>query len=153
MNNFNDIEQRLHTDFKKSLDMRNEWIFKIQSTLLMVSSTAFAVLVSLSLGNASSDNPYNRVLLAFSFLLNTVCILSSSISLFENRAMSNEMSRISYNKLEEFQLRKNGIDVPSSKQYASRKRIFVICESISYISFLFFIISLTIYALYKLLFM
>lgn len=150
MNKFIEMEQRLHTDFKKSLDMRNEWIFKIQSTLLMVSSTAFAVLVSL--GNTSSDNFHSRVLLAFSILLNMVCILSSSISIFENRAMSNEMSRISYNKLKEFYLRKNGIDSPFSKQYASRKAIFVIFESVSYISFLFFIVSLTIYALHKLLF-
>lgn len=147
MNNDIGIEQRLLTDFKNTLDRRNEWIFKVQSTLLMVSSTTFAVLVSL--GNISNGSLCSRILLASAILLNMVCILFSSISLFENRAMSNEMSRISCNKLKEYQLYTLGIDAPSSKQYASRRPIFVICEKCSYISFFLFIITLTVYAIYR----
>lgn len=43
-----EIEERLHKVFKNSLDMKAQWIFKIQSTILMVSSTIFAVMVSLA---------------------------------------------------------------------------------------------------------
>ena len=42
-----EIEERLHKVFKNSLDMKAQWIFKIQITILMVSSTIFAVMVSL----------------------------------------------------------------------------------------------------------
>lgn len=41
-----EIEECLHKVFKNSLDMKAQWIFKIQSTILMVSSTIFAVMVS-----------------------------------------------------------------------------------------------------------
>lgn len=149
MSKSTDIEKCLHAEFKNSLDRKNEWIFKIQSSLLMVSATTFAVLVSL--GNVSNDNLCSRALLASAILLNSVCILFSSISLFENRAMSNEMSSISYNTLKEYKLQSLGIDVPFSKQYVSRKPIFAFCEKASYFSFLLFILSLTVYAIHRIL--
>ena len=97
-----EIEECLHKVFKNSLDMKAQWIFKIQSTILMVSSTIFAVMVSFA--NVSNGSLCNRVLLASAILLNSVCILFASISLFENRAMSNALSRISYNKIVEYRI-------------------------------------------------
>ena len=137
-----EIEERLHKVFKNSLDMKAQWIFKIQSTILMVSSTIFAVMVSLA--NVSNGSLCNRVILASAILLNSVCILFASISLFENRAMSNALSRISYNKMGIL-----GIDSSSSKQYVERKPIFAFCEKASYVSFLLFVLALTACAIYK----
>ena len=140
-----EIEECLHKVFKNSLDMKAQWIFKIQSTILMVSSTIFAVMVSFA--NVSNGSLCNRVLLASAILLNSVCILFASISLFENRAMSNALSRISYNKIVEYRMGILGID--SSKQYVERKPIFAFCEKASYVSFLLFVLALTACAIYK----
>lgn len=126
-----EIEECLHKVFKNSLDMKAQWIFKIQSTILMVSSTIFAVMVSFA--NVSNGSLCNRVLLASAILLNSVCILFASISLFENRAMSNALSRISYNKIVEYRMGILGIDSSSSKQYVERKPIFAFCEKASYV--------------------
>lgn len=142
-----EIEERLHKVFKNSLDMKAQWIFKIQSTILMVSSTIFAVMVSLA--NVSNGSLCNRVLLASAILLNSVCTLFASISLFENRAMSNALSRISYNKIVEYRMGILGIDSSSSKQYVERKPIFAFCEKASYVSFLLFVLALTACAIYK----
>ena len=119
----------------------------IQSTILMVSSTIFAVMVSFA--NVSNGSLCNRVLLASAILLNSVCILFASISLFENRAMSNALSRISYNKIVEYRMGILGIDSSSSKQYVERKPIFAFCEKASYVSFLLFVLALTACAIYK----
>ena len=73
----------------------------------------------------------------------------ASISLFENRAMSNALSRISYNKIVEYRMGILGIDSSSSKQYVERKPIFAFCEKASYVSFLLFVLALTACAIYK----
>lgn len=142
-----EIEERLHRAFKNSLDMKAQWIFKIQSTILMVSATTFAVMVSLA--NVSNGSLCNRVLLASAILLNSVCILFSSISLFENRAISSELSRISYNNIVEYRTGTLGDGSFSSKQYVERNPIFAFCEKASYISFLLFVLALRACAIYK----
>ena len=129
-----EIEECLHKVFKNSLDMKAQWIFKIQSTILMVSSTIFAVMVSFA--NVSNGSLCNRVLLASAILLNSVCILFASISLFENRAMSNALSRISYNKIVEYRMgilelillpRSNTLSVSPSSHFVKKRLTFHFC--------------------------
>lgn len=116
-------------------------------SLLIVSSATLAVLVSL---NSSSNNNYHsRVFLAITLVANTLNILFSSISLYENKAMSSELTNIAHGNLLSH-IQNPNTDSISSKQYAPRKPLFVFCEKASYISFLLFIMGLTTYAIYKL---
>ena len=72
MNNIEN-EQILNSAYKKALEQKTEWIFKIQSTILLVSFTIFAVLVSLS--NSSKDNLCSQIFLSSVILSNATCIL------------------------------------------------------------------------------
>ena len=141
MNNIEN-EQILNSAYKKALEQKTEWIFKIQSTILLVSFTIFAVLVSLS--NSSKDNLCSQIFLSLVILSNATCILFSSITLFENRVMSNAYIKeyIRYSLHEA---------IKPVSPILPRKRLFAICEIASYISFLFFILSLTVYAIHRLL--
>jgi hypothetical protein len=80
---------------------------------------------------------------------NALSILFSCITIYENRVMSNVMIHNAQKQVKEYIL----YSLYNSKMTATpavpRKIFFAICESISYISFLFFIISLTAYAIYK----
>lgn len=73
----------------------------------------------------------------------------SCITIYENRVMSNVMIHNAQKQVKEYIL----YSLYNSKMTATpavpRKIFFAIYESISYISFPFFIISLTAYAIYK----
>ena len=96
-----------------------------------------------------TNNACSRILLLVVICSNALSILFSCITIYENRAMSNVMIRNAQKRVEEYIL----YSLYNSKMTATpavpRKIFFAICESISYISFLFFIISLTAYAIYK----
>ena len=137
-------EEKVVSYYKETLEKKIEWTFRLQSTLLTVASATFAVLVSLS--NLSTNNACSRILLLVVICSNALSILFSCITIYENRAMSNVMIRNAQKRVEEYIL----YSLYNSKMTAvPRNKIFAICESISYISFLFFIISLTAYAIYK----
>ena len=80
---------------------------------------------------------------------NALSILFSCITIYENRAMSNVMIRNAQKRVEEYILYSLYNSKMTVTPAVPRNKIFAICESISYISFLFFIISLTAYAIYK----
>lgn len=63
--------------------------------------------------------------------------------------MSNVMIRNAQKQVEEYILYSLYNSKMTVTTVVPRKKFFAICESISYISFLFFIISLTAYAIYK----
>lgn len=84
-------ERNLIRLYMRSLDERTEWVFKIQTTLLMVASTTFAVIISLS--SPSEDSLCNKLLLVTAICVNALCILFSGISLYENRVLSNQAVR------------------------------------------------------------
>lgn len=140
-------EEKVVSYYKETLEKKIEWTFRLQSTLLTVTSTTFAVLVSLS--NLSTNNTYSRNLLLAVVCSNALSILFSCITIYENRVMSNVMIRNAQKQVKEYIL----YSLYNSKMTATpavpRKKFFAICGSISYISFLLFIISLTTYAIYK----
>ncbi|CAK7086104.1 MAG: hypothetical protein BACC_03667 [Bacteroides sp.] len=148
MNNIEN-KQILNSAYKKALEQKAEWIFKIQSTILLVSFTIFAVLVSLS--NSSKDNLCSQIFLSLVILSNATCILFSSITLFENRVMSNAMIRKVQEYIKEYIRYSLHEAIKPVSPILPRKRLFAICEIASYISFLFFILSLTVYAIHRLL--
>ena len=63
-------ERNLIRLYMRSLDEQTEWVFKIQTTLLMVASTTFAVIISLS--SPSEDSLCNKVL-----LVTAICVMHS----------------------------------------------------------------------------
>ena len=140
-------EEKVVSYYKETLEKKIEWTFRLQSILLTVASATFAVLVSLS--NLSTNNTCSRNLLLAVVCSNSLSILFSRITIYENRVMSNVMIHNAQKQVKEYIL----YSLYNSKMTATpavpRKIFFAICESISYISFLFFIISLTAYAIYK----
>ena len=140
-------EEKVVSYYKETLEKKIEWTFRLQSILLTVASTTFAALVSLS--NLSTNNTGSRNLLLAVVCSNALSILFSCITIYENRVMSNVMIHNAQKQVKEYIL----YSLYNSKMTATpavpRKIFFAICESISYISFLFFIISLTAYAIYK----
>ncbi len=137
--------------YQKVISKRNEWIFRIHSTILTVTSAMFAVIVSLN--NFSTDNPCSKILLAIAVSLDILCILFSSISIYENKVEADKSARICYNRIEKYIHGDVSFDVLALHKGRQRGRLFLACEKLSYISFSLFIITLTIYALHKLLFM
>ena len=140
-------EEKVVSYYKETLEKKIEWTFRLQSTLLTVASATFAVLVSLS--NLSTNNACSRILLLVVICSNALSILFSCITIYENRAMSNVMIRNAQKRVEEYILYSLCNSKMTVTPAVPRNKIFAICESISYISFLFFIISLTAYAIYK----
>lgn len=133
--------------YQDILNKRNEWAFRIQSTILMVSSTTFAVIASLS--NLSNGNSCSKFLLFLSISLNTLSILFSCISIFENKVMTDKHVHICHNNLEKYIHDELEFDPLSLHQGISRITFFVVCERLSYISFLLFIIMLASYTIHK----
>lgn len=133
--------------YQDILNKRNEWAFRIQSTILMVSSTTFAVIASLS--NLSNGNSCSKFLLFLSISLNTLSILFSCISIFENKVMTDKHVHICHNNLEKYIHDELEFDPLSLHQGTSRITFFVVCERLSYISFLLFIIMLASYTIHK----
>lgn len=127
----------------RSLDERTEWVFKIQTTLLMVTSTIFAVTVSLS--SPSEDSLCNKILLVTAISINALCILFSGISIYENKVLSNEAVRISRKYIEKYHHGELQSGPNVLYENISRKKIFVVCEKSSYISFLLLIFILVTY--------
>lgn len=133
--------------YQDILNKRNEWAFRIQSTILMVSSTTFAVIASLS--NLSNGNSCSKFLLFLSISLNTLSILFSCISIFENKVMTDKHVHICHNNIEKYIHDELEFDPLSLHQGTSRITFFVVCERLSYISFLLFIIMLASYTIHK----
>lgn len=133
--------------YQDILNKRNEWAFRIQSTILMVSSTTFAVIASLS--NLSNGNSCSKFLLFLSISLNTLSILFSCISIFENKVMTDKHVHICHNNIEKYIHDELKLDPLSLHQGTSRITFFVVCERLSYISFLLFIIMLASYTIHK----
>lgn len=128
--------------YQDILNKRNEWAFRIQSTILMVSSTTFAVIASLS--NLSNGNSCSKFLLFLSISLNTLSILFSCISIFENKVMTDKHVHICHNNIEKYIHDELKLDPLSLHQGTSRITFFVVCERLSYISFLLFIYYVSI---------
>lgn len=133
--------------YQDILNKRNEWAFRIQSTILMVSSTTFAVIASLS--NLSNGNSCSKFLLFLSISLNTLSILFSCISIFENKVMTDKHVHICHNNIEKYIHDELELDPLSLHQGTSRITFFVVCERLSYISFLLFIVMLASYTIHK----
>lgn len=133
--------------YQDILNKRNEWAFRIQSTILMVSSTTFAVIASLS--NLSNGNSCSKFLLFLSISLNTLSILFSCISIFENKVMTDKHVHICHNNIEKYIHDELKLDPLPLHQGTSRITFFVVCERLSYISFLLFIIMLASYTIHK----
>lgn len=136
--------------YQKVLEKRNEWTFRIQSTFLAVASTMLAVIVSLN--SASMDNLHSKILLAISVLLDILCILFSSISIYENKVENDTTARICHNRIEQYIHSDVSFDILSLHKGRVRNKLFLACEKLSYISFFLFIGMLTIYALHKMFF-
>ena len=140
-------ERNLIRLYMRSLDEQTEWVFKIQTTLLMVASTTFAVIISLS--SPSEDSLCNKVLLVTAICVNALCILFSGISLCENRVLSNQAVRTYQEYLRKYH---NG-ELPHGQAYVyesiPKRKIFVFCEGCSYVSFLLFIIVLVAYTIVR----
>ena len=118
-------ERNLIRLYMRSLDERTEWVFKIQTTLLMVASTTFAVIISLS--SPSEDSLCNKLLLVTAICVNALCILFSGISLYENRVLSNQAVRTYREYLRKYH---NG-ELPHGQAYVyesiPKRKIFVFC--------------------------
>lgn len=146
MSNIN-YNTSLFKAYSKAMDERSEWIFKIQSNLLIVTSTMLAVMISLN--NDATGSFYNHVFYLSSLILNSLCILFCGISIYENKVTCNKTVRTwskQLNKPDHETLFYNNIAVVGSLK---RNRFFLICEKCSYISFILFIISLTAYGITK----
>lgn len=130
---------------------RNEWTFRIHSTFLTVTSAMLAVIVSLN--SFSTDNLCSKILLAIAVLLDILCILFSSTSIYENKVEADKSAHICYSRIEKYIHGGVSFDILALHKGKRRSKFFSICEKMSYISFFLFIITLTIYALHKLLFM
>lgn len=131
--------------YMRSLDERTEWVFKIQTTFLMVSSTIFVVIVSLS--SPSEGIFCNKDLLVTAICVNALCILFSGISIYENRVLSNEAVRISRKYIEKYHRGELQSGPNVLYENISRRKFFVVCEKCSYISFLLFIVISVVYVI------
>lgn len=140
-------EEKIVSNYKKTLEKKIEWTFRLQSNLLTIASATFAVLVSLS--NLSTNNACSRVLLLAVVCSNALSILFSCITIYENRVMSNVMIRNAQKQVKEYILYSLYNSKMTATPAVARKKFFAVCESISYISFLLFIISLAVYAIHK----
>lgn len=147
MNGYLDLVEH----YQNVLEKRNEWTFRVQSIFLAVSSAMFAVIVSLN--SFSTGNLCNKILLAIAVLLDILCILFSSISIYENKVENDKIARICHNRIEKYIHGGVSFDILSLHKGSKRGNLFLFCEKWSYISFFLFICALTIYALHKFLFM
>lgn len=129
------------------LEKRNEWTFRIQSTFLAVTSAMLAVIVSLN--SSSTDNIHSKVLLVVAVLLGILCILFSSISLYENKVENDKSARTCYDRIEQYIHAGVSLDILSLHKCERRGKLFLFCDKWSYISFFLFICALTAYALHK----
>lgn len=147
MNGYLDLVEH----YQNVLEKRNEWTFRVQSTFLAVASAMFAVIVSLN--SSSTDSICSKILLAIAVLLDILCILFSSISIYENKVENDKTARICYNRIEQYIHADVSLNILSLHKGCKRCKLFLFCEKWSYISFFLFICALTIYALHKFLFM
>jgi hypothetical protein len=147
MNGYLDLVEH----YQSVLEKRNEWTFRVQSTFLAVASAMFAVIVSLN--SSSTDSTCSRILLAIAVLLDILCILFSSISLYENKVENDKTAHTCYHRIEQYIHEDVSLDILSLHKGSERGSIFLFCEKWSYISFFLFICALTIYALHKFLLM
>lgn len=108
--------------------------------------------VIVSLNSASTDNLHSKILLAISVLLDILCILFSSISIYENKVENDTTARICHNRIEQYIHSDVSFDILSLHKGRVRNKLFLACEKLSYISFFLFIGMLTIYALHKMFF-
>lgn len=129
----------------RSLDERMEWQFKVQSSLIMVSATTFAVMISLN--NPSADNLCSKVLLTFALAANVSSILFSAISLYETIAMSKKALNTVRREIDK--LSPDGPVPGQSYGFLSvpRCRIFEVFEKCSYVSFVVYILALAAYGI------
>lgn len=100
-------------------------------------------------GNLSNGNSCSKFLLFLSISLNTLSILFSCISIFENKVMTDKHVHICHNNIEKYIHDELKLDPLSLHQGTSRITFFVVCERLSYISFLLFIIMLASYTIHK----
>lgn len=135
--------------YQQVLEKRNEWTFRVHNAFLTVSSAMFAVIVSLS--SFSTGNLCSKILLAIAVSVDILCILFSSISIFENKVEYDKLAHICYNRIEKYTHEGVSFDIFSLHKGSVRGKLFLICEKASYISFFLFIIMLTAYAISKLL--
>lgn len=147
MNGYLDLVEH----YQSVLEKRNEWTFRVQSTFLAVASAMFAVIVSLN--SSSTDSTCSRILLAIAVLLDILCILFSSISLYENKVENDKAAHTCYHRIEQYIHEDVSLDILSLHKGSERGKLFLFCEKWSYISFFIFICALTIYALHKFLLM
>lgn len=147
MNGYLDLVEH----YQNVLEKRNEWTFRVQSTFLAVASAMFAVIVSLN--SSSTDNTCSRILLAIAVLLDILCILFSSISIYENKVENDRVAHACYHRIERYIHEDVSLDILSLHKGGKRDKLFLFCEKWSYISFFLFICALTIYALHKFLLM
>ena len=120
-------------------------------TCVELLNAGYDVVVVDNLSNSSKDNLCSQIFLSLVILSNATCILFSSITLFENRVMSNAMIRKVQEYIKEYIRYSLHEAIKPVSPILPRKRLFAICEIASYISFLFFILSLTVYAIHRLL--
>lgn len=147
MNGYLDLVEH----YQNVLEKRNEWTFRVQSTFLAVASAMFAVIVSFN--SSSTDNTCSRILLAIAVLLDILCILFSSISIYENKVENDRAAHACYHRIERYIHEDVSLDILSLHKGGKRDKLFLFCEKWSYISFFLFICALTIYSLHKFLLM
>ena len=119
------------------LEKRNEWTFRIQSTFLAVTSAMLAVIVSLN--SSSTDNIHSKVLLVVAVLLGILCILFSSISLYENKVENDKSARTCYDRIEQYIHASVSLDILSLHKCEGIGKLFLFCGKWSYISFFLFV--------------
>ena len=131
--------------YMRSLDERMEWQFKVQSSLIVVLSATFAVMISLN--NPSTDKLCSKVLLTFALATNVLSILFSAISLYETIAMSKKALNTVRREIDK--LSPDGPVPGQSYGFLSvpRCRFFAVCETCSYISFLVYVLALAAYGI------
>lgn len=73
------ITDMLIGNYSDAIDEREEWKYRVNSIILMSSSTIFSIVISISIAFAPMALGY---LLCLSFLLNGLCVLSCVLLLF-----------------------------------------------------------------------
>lgn len=133
--------RKLHA---RLLDERREWRFRVQSSLIMVSATTFAVVVSLS---PSTDTLCSKVALTVSLVANAICILFSGISVYETISTSRDAVNIVRRYIH--RLSPGNVPSGSDSEFLSvpERRIFEVFEKCSYVSFVVYILALAAYGI------
>jgi hypothetical protein len=142
------VDETLMNYYNDTLITRQEWRYRINSTLLLVCITMFAVVISLHVPLSGSCYKINFLRVAISS--NSLCIILSGLMLYSHIYAGNVTVHMLSKHLRSYgqEMKRVGGSI-YAKEEIKIPNIFLIFQKVSYFVFLLMIIFYTAFAIIK----